>query len=136
MQKNMNAAQLVRGLRARLGLSQRRMAEICQTQQPVVSMIESDTPGKGMSAALAQRMLDCFTSDITDAEREFLGDFLGERIQRRTHVQIYLPSVTNAPLFAEFLIALSKASSDEMLSLTEQELQQWLYDQFFTKEQE
>lgn len=134
MQQSMSAARLVRGLRARIGISQRKMAEVCQTQQPVISMIESDTPGKGMSTTIARRILDAFADKLLPDEAAFLGELLDGRTIRRNHVQIHLPDPGKAPRFMEFLIALSKATSDEMLSLTEQELTQWLYDHFFQEQ--
>ena len=127
-------AQLVRDLRKRLNIGQRRLAELCATQQPVISMIEGSTPGKGMTPTLAYRMLSKFSADLKPEELELLESIAGGGRRTKQSVIVYLPSEAIAPQTADFLKKLSKASPDEMLDMTDDDLRGWLCHAFGLQE--
>ena len=129
------AAKMAREVRLSQGWSQQRMAEALGTKQPVISMIERDTPGKGFTAPLCRAMLGLCVPD--SIEHEFFSEYLQHLpgYHRTTsalpRVSVVLPDAERAPQLRALLSSLGQVSADQMTQLTDADFKAWLYQHFF-----
>lgn len=129
--ERLTPSQIIQNIRKANNMSQSDLAKRLGTQQPVISMIEHERPGKRLPLHLAQKLLRLAPDDSAEHEglRLYIGTFSARPLPT---VTITLPEPSKAPRCHSFLSLLSKCDGEEMQDMTDSEFIGWLKKHFIT----